>query len=63
MIMDAYQKLMAVGDDSVTDDAMVLEKMTKQRVRLIEGDYRNIKVTTPEDMCVAEAYLKDMSKK
>ena len=63
MIMDAYQKLMAIGDDSVTDDAMVLEKMTKHRVRLIEGDYRNIKVTTPEDMCVAEAYLKDMSKK
>ena len=30
---------------------------TDCKVRLVEGDYRNIKVTTPEDMAVAEAFL------
>lgn len=27
-------------------------------VKLTEGSYRNIKVTTPEDIMVAEAFLK-----
>ena len=29
---------------------MVVETMTDHKVRLTEGSYRNIKVTTPEDM-------------
>ena len=44
-------------DTSITDDAMVVEKMTSQKVKLIEGSYRNIKITTPEDLLIAEAYL------
>lgn len=63
LIADAYEKVIASGDSTVTDDAMVLERMTGQKVRVIEGSYRNIKITTPEDLLVAEAYLKDVSKK
>lgn len=63
LIADAYAKIIASGDDSVTDDAMVLERITGQQVRVIEGSYRNLKITTPEDLLVAEAYLKDISKK
>ncbi len=64
LITRAYKEMIASGDtSSVTDDAMVLEQMTGQRVRVIEGDYRNIKITTPEDLLVAEAYLKDVEKK
>ncbi len=59
LIADAYEKVIASGDTMVTDDAMVLEKVTGQKVRVIEGSYRNIKITTPEDLMVAEAYLKD----
>lgn len=40
-----------------TDDASVVEAMG-EKITLIEGDYRNIKITTPEDMAVAEAFLK-----
>jgi 2-C-methyl-D-erythritol 4-phosphate cytidylyltransferase len=58
LILKAYEKIMALGDDTVTDDAMVLEKATGQKVKIIEGSYRNIKITTPEDIVVAEAYLK-----
>lgn len=41
----------------VTDDAMVVETMLGYRVRLTPGSYDNIKITTPEDMEVAEKLL------
>ena len=41
----------------ITDDAMVVEKFTDAKVRLIEGDYKNIKVTTPEDIMIAKVFL------
>ena len=44
--------------ESFTDDASVLEAMGKT-IHLIDGDYRNIKITTPEDLKVAEAFLRD----
>ena len=40
---------------------MVLEKAIGQSVKVIEGSYRNLKITTPEDLIVAEAYLKAKS--
>ncbi|MGI5948586.1 MAG: 2-C-methyl-D-erythritol 4-phosphate cytidylyltransferase [Lachnospiraceae bacterium] len=59
-IFQAYEKLFSREEyqQGVTDDAMVLEAMTSHKVKLIEGSYFNIKVTTPEDMAVAEALLK-----
>ena len=58
-IRGAYDRLFSREEyqQGVTDDAMVLETMTDHRVRLIEGSYGNIKVTTPEDMAVASALL------
>lgn len=40
-----------------TDDASVLE-YAGAKIELIEGDYSNIKITTPEDMIAAEALIK-----
>jgi 2-C-methyl-D-erythritol 4-phosphate cytidylyltransferase len=40
-----------------TDDASVLER-SGQAIHLVEGSYSNIKITTPEDMLIAEALLK-----
>lgn len=64
LIKDAYDKMMSREEyqQGVTDDAMVVESMTDCRVRLTEGSYRNIKVTTPEDMAVAEAFLAEQKK-
>lgn len=39
----------------VTDDASVVETYTDCKVKLVEGGYSNIKVTTPEDLVIAEA--------
>lgn len=38
-----------------TDDATVVDDLC--RVELVEGDYRNLKITTPEDLLIAEALL------
>lgn len=46
----------------VTDDAMVVESMMHCRIRMVESSYRNIKVTTPEDLPLAEALLRDIQK-
>lgn len=43
---------------SVTDDASVVELFTNQKVKLVEASYENIKITTPEDIKTAEAFLK-----
>ena len=41
-----------------TDDAALLEKYGYQVVA-IPGDYKNVKITTPEDLKVAELFLKE----
>lgn len=45
----------------ITDDAMVVEYFTETKVKLVEGSYENIKLTTPEDMAVAERILNSRS--
>lgn len=60
-IKDAYDKLIAAGRMDVTDDAMVLECMTGQKTRLTLGSYENIKITTPEDLEIAEVFAARLS--
>lgn len=51
LIKDAYR---LAGHSNFTDDASVLEEQG-HGINLVEGEYRNIKITTPEDLLVAEA--------
>lgn len=44
----------------ITDDAMVYEIYQKRPVKMIFGDYNNLKLTTPEDLILAEALLKSI---
>lgn len=63
LILSAYEKLMQEQERltregiRITDDAMVVETLMGSAVKLVEGAYQNIKITTPEDMAVAEAFL------
>ena len=60
LVYGAYKKLFREQEfTGVTDDAMVVERETSQKVKLIPGSYKNIKVTTPEDLAIAELYLKE----
>lgn len=57
LIKEAYDKYMMEQPCTVTDDSMVVELMNSCSVKLIEGSYNNIKITTPEDLSIAENIL------
>jgi len=50
------------GSAGITDDAMLVEKYTGHKIKIIEGDYKNIKITTPDDLGIAEYYIKHRDK-
>lgn len=55
IIIDAHERAME-GNYSGTDDAVLVER-TGKRVRLVMGSYMNIKITTQEDLILAEAIV------
>ena len=57
LIRSAHESIRTREMSNVTDDAMVVEQETGIKVRLAEGSYQNIKITTPEDLGVAELFL------
>lgn len=57
LIMHAYEQLMQNPCEGITDDAMVLEKMTGHRIHITPGSYENIKITTAEDIAIAQIFL------
>ena len=57
LVKAAYEKLMQQEQKNVTDDAMVVELMLGHKVKLVEGSYQNIKITTPEDLEIAFTFL------
>ena len=63
LIKAAYEKLIEKENSLkqqgvlITDDAMVAETFTEEKVKLVEGSYENIKITTPEDLKIAEVLL------
>lgn len=57
LIYEAYEEMLKTEDTAITDDAMVLERIKGKKSKVIEGSYRNIKITTPEDLLIANVYL------
>lgn len=55
VISDAHERAHRDGYRG-TDDASLVERLG-QPVAMIEGSYRNIKITTPEDLVLARAFL------
>ena len=55
LLRDAYQRV-DVNDPSLTDESALVEQLG-HRVTVVEGSARNIKITTAEDLVVAEALL------
>ncbi|MDK2808929.1 MAG: 2-C-methyl-D-erythritol 4-phosphate cytidylyltransferase [Clostridiales bacterium] len=50
LIVSAYQRFIQKMDSTVTDDAMIVERYANHPVKLIMSSYRNIKITTQEDL-------------
>ncbi|WP_093884743.1 2-C-methyl-D-erythritol 4-phosphate cytidylyltransferase [Syntrophus gentianae] len=57
ILQKAYRKA-AEDDFHGTDDASLVEHLGTP-VKMIRGDYRNIKITTPDDLVLAEAFLRE----
>lgn len=66
LIKDAYEGMMKQEEElkekgiAITDDAMAVETITSHEVRISKGAYTNIKITTPEDIWLAESMLKNV---
>ncbi|MEG1877830.1 MAG: 2-C-methyl-D-erythritol 4-phosphate cytidylyltransferase [Lachnospiraceae bacterium] len=64
LVKHAYEQLLCHEEEllqqgiHITDDAMVVETYTDTQIRLIKGSYQNIKITTPEDLQIAEVFLR-----
>ncbi len=58
LIKKAYQQK---EDPNLTDDASVAER-AGHLISLFEGSYENIKITTSEDMVIAEALIKNRAR-
>ena len=62
LIKEAYSQLLLREGElqeqgiHITDDAMVVETLMKHPIKLTEGSYENIKITTPEDLLIAENF-------
>ena len=54
ILVEAHEKYK--NDNTITDDCMLLEK-EGIKIKLIEGDYSNIKVTTFDDLNLVKSYL------
>lgn len=57
LVKNAYDNMKKANLPNVTDDAMVVEQFTNHEVYFVEGAYSNIKITTPEDIVIAEAFI------
>ena len=55
LLREAYNHA-DVNDPSLTDESALVEQLGK-RVSIVEGSTRNIKITTAEDLAIAEAIL------
>ena len=64
LVKEAYEKLLVREAElkergiRITDDAMVVETLLNHSVKMVEGSYENIKITTPEDLEIARSFLK-----
>ncbi len=54
VIVSAYQNISKL--ERFTDDAGIVEELG-YKIKILEGDYSNIKITTPEDLEIAEMLL------
>ncbi len=63
ILLHAYEKMFAEIENGneihkITDDTMLVEQYSGVRCKVLEGTYENIKITTPEDLEIAEIFAR-----
>lgn len=61
-ILEGYRHAVVMGDYSCTDDTQVVEKYLDMPVKIVQGSYENIKITTPDDINIGERILEARSR-
>jgi len=59
LIKQAYERRYAYSKD-FWDDAMLVEELMDHDVKMVEGSYDNIKITTPSDLAYGEWIAKNL---
>ena len=59
LIRKAHEEMRKREMTGVTDDSMLVEELGLCQVKLVEGSYDNIKITTPEDLILAEKIIEN----
>ena len=57
-IHKAYKAAVESGREDITDDSMVMESFGEREIHFVEGNYDNIKLTTPDDLIHGMAILR-----
>ena len=57
LLREGFELIKREGTE-VTDDVSIIEALGRA-VKVTQGSYTNIKVTTPDDMSVAEGFLSE----
>ena len=57
-IYKAYKAAVESGREDITDDSMVMESFGDKEIHFVEGNYDNIKLTTPDDLIHGMAILR-----
>lgn len=63
LIKEAYEKMLKNENHNITDDTMLVEQYNGVYSKIILGAYENIKITTPEDVEIAEKFVEKILKK
>lgn len=58
-ILEGHRHAVVMGDYTCTDDSQVVERYLDLPVKIVQGSYDNIKITTPEDLSVGERILEE----
>lgn len=59
LIKKAHESMKMANVGNITDDTMLVEQFCERYVKVIEGSYQNIKITTPDDIILANAFLEN----
>lgn len=59
ILREAHENIRKRKMHLITDDAMVVEQEGRCKVKLVLGSYENIKITTPEDLEIADIIIKN----
>ena len=57
LILKAHE--LAIGDKLATDDAQLIKKYLNRDVHLVEGNKKNFKVTTSEDLKILKGFIEE----